>query len=136
MPRQSKAEAALSLAYVGPARRPEPPLELGEPESVIFRQTVAAAPVDHFLPEDLPLLCAYVRCAVLERRAAEQLAAATTPANATIHSQVTKTLMALSVRLRIGPRSRDTNRRPAKSGARAVSFYETMTLPGDADAQN
>jgi hypothetical protein len=63
-----------------------------------------------------------LRCAVLERQVAAQPAGAVTTANATFHSQVTKTLMALSVHLPIGPRSRDTNRRPAKVGSRDVEF--------------
>jgi hypothetical protein len=66
---------------------------------VIFRQTVASVAPGHFAPADMVLLCAYARAAALERRAFEQ-------ANAAAHASAVKSLAALSVRLRIGPRSR------------------------------
>jgi hypothetical protein len=45
---------------MGPVERLAPPAELDDgPEAAVFRQTVAAAPASHFLPEGLPLSCAY-----------------------------------------------------------------------------
>ena len=73
MPRRSNA--SLTIAAFSPGlRRLEPPPELGEVEARVFRETVAALAIDHFQAEDLPLLCAYARAVVLERRAAEELA--------------------------------------------------------------
>jgi hypothetical protein len=80
----------------------------------------------------------------LERRAAEQLAAAIAAGDAVrprlaVYTQVSKTLLNLTVRLRIGPRSRapsNNRRRSGNSGVGSVSYYETMDLPGDSDAQN
>jgi phage terminase small subunit len=133
VPRQSKA--ALSIAHIGP-RRLEPPPELAGIEAEIFRQTVASVAPDHFQAEDLTLLCAYARAAALERRAAEELAAGAVVGNApspwlTVHATMTKTMMQLSVRLRIGPKSRapsNNRRRSAQSGT--PSYYEIMNLGG------
>jgi hypothetical protein len=45
---------------MGPVERLAPPAELDDgPEAAVFRQTVAAASASHFLPEGLPLSCAY-----------------------------------------------------------------------------
>ena len=96
----------------------------------MFRQTVAAVPSDFFRAEDLVLLAAYARAAVLERLAAEQLAAAIaaggkTGSPAAVHTQVSRTLINLAVRLRLGPRARDpTHRRrsamSSKVGGRVI----------------
>ena len=75
MPRQS--QSSLSIAHIGPgARRLEPPADLGEIETAIFRKVVASVPHDHFSAEDSDLLSAYCRALALERRASEELAAA------------------------------------------------------------
>jgi phage terminase small subunit len=129
VPRKSKAE--LSLVHLTPGRRLEPPPELGGIEREIFLQTVAAVAFDHFASEDLPLLTAYCRAAALERRAAEELAAGATVGNQpspwlAVHASAIRSLERLSVRLRLGPRSRNpTNRRSVK-GARRPSYYATM----------
>lgn len=129
MPRKSKAE--LSLVHLASGRRLEPPPELGGIEREIFLQTAAAVAFDHFSTEDLPLLTAYCRAAALERRAAEELAAGATVGAMpspwlAVHASAIRSLERLSVRLRLGPRSRNpTNRRSVK-GARRPSYYATM----------
>jgi hypothetical protein len=140
LPRTSQA-AALAIPRISRVDRLAPPAELGEAEARVFRQTVAAAPPDYFRSEDLVLLCAYVRAAVLERLAAEQLAAAMAAGSASkpllaVYAQVSKTLMNLTVRLLIGPRSRapSNNRRRAGKADGALSYYDVMDL-GDADEE-
>jgi phage terminase small subunit len=136
VPRASKA--ALTIAHVGP-RHLEPPSELGEVEAAIFRQTVASVATNHFAAEDLTLLCAYARTAALERHAAEELAIEATVGSQpspwlAVHASAVRSLMALSVRLRIGPRSRapsNNRRRSAKSGT--PSYYDLQ--PGDSDEE-
>ena len=131
MPRRSTA--SLSIAHLSPLPdRLQPPAELGAVEAEVFRATVAAIPQGHFAAEDLPLLCAYCRAIVLERRAAEELAAGAVAGNQpspwlAIHGQMVRALSQLSVRLRIGPKSRapSNNRRSAGSG-RVPSSYDTM----------
>jgi hypothetical protein len=129
VPRKSKAE--LSLVHLAPGRRLEPPPELGGIERETFLQTVAAAAFDHFAAEDLPLLTAYCRAAALERRAAEELAVGATVGNQpspwlSVHASAIRSLERLSVRLRLGPRSRNPTNRRSMKGARRPSYYATM----------
>jgi phage terminase small subunit len=138
LPRRSAA--ALVICTSGP-RRIEPPVELGEVEAKIFRETVAAVALDHFQAEDSALLASYARAVALERRAAEELAVAATVGSVpspwlAVHSAMARTVMQLSVRLRIGPRSRapSNNRRSTKSGP-APNYYATMKLEGAGDAK-
>jgi len=125
MPRISAAAAA--MPHVSPMRL-APPAELGEAERVVFRQTVAGVRPDHFLPEDIVLLASYARAACIERKAAEVVAAAP---GAPTHDELaawrdaSKILLALSIRLRIGPRARDNHPRPRSFRAPAVvSYYD------------
>ena len=132
MPRRSTA--SLSIAHLSPLPgRLQPPPELGAIEAEVFRATVAAAPLGHFAAEDLPLLCAYCRAIVLERRAAEELAAGAVVGSAVspwlaVHGQMVRALAQLSVRLRIGPKSRapSNTRRSAGSGKRTPSAYDAL----------
>ena len=131
MPRRSTA--SLLIAHLSPlAGRLQPPAELGAVEAEVFRATVAAAPQSHFAAEDLPLLCAYARAVMFERRAAEELAAGAVVGSQpspwlAIHGQMVRAISQLSIRLRIGPKSRapSNNRRRAGSG-RAPSAYDTL----------
>jgi phage terminase small subunit len=133
MPRQS--QASLALAHIGP-RRQEPPPELGEGsiEREIFRQVVASVAPAHFQPEDMTLLCAYCRAAALERRSAEELAAGAVVGGSpspwlAVHASAVRSLSTLTVRLRLGPRSRDPNnrRRMAKAMAPPI-YYDQMDV--------
>jgi hypothetical protein len=132
MPRQS--QASLSLAHIGP-RKLEPPPELGEGsiEREIFRQVVASVPPAHFQSEDLPLLCAYARLCAQERRASEELAAGAVVGGSpspwlAVQASTVRSLSTLTVRLRLGPRSRQpaNTRRPGKPPT--PIYYETMDL--------
>jgi hypothetical protein len=129
MPRRSTD--ALAIVSLSPDRsRLVPPPELGEAEAKVFRETIAAVRIDHFQAEDLPLLCAYARAVVLERRAAQELAIAATVGNVAspwlaVHTQMARTVMQLTVRLRIGPRSRDHHTRSAKAGPQP-SAYDSL----------
>jgi hypothetical protein len=127
MPR--KSEPDLSIAAIGP-RRLEPPPELGTMEAEIFRQTVASVPPQHFAGDDLPILAEYCRTAAIARRAAEALAISPVAGDRVspyleVHKVTARTAMALSVRLRIGARSRSTNTRRGKATA-APSYYDLM----------
>jgi hypothetical protein len=131
MPRRSTA--ALTIAHLTPLPGGlQPPADLGAVEAEVFRQTIAAAPLGHFAAEDSALLSAYARAVVLERRAAEELAAGavvgSTPSPwLAVHAQMVKAIAQLSVRLRIGPKSRapSNNRRSAGSG-RTPSAYDLL----------
>jgi hypothetical protein len=130
MPRRSIAELRIAHLTPEPRRLVVPP-ELGGIEAEIFRQTVAAVPASHFQAEDLTLLCAYARAAALERRAAEELATGAVVGSMPspwlqVHASAVRSLSALTVRLRLGPRSRDPNNRRAARSGPPPSYYDTM----------
>jgi phage terminase small subunit len=107
----------------------EPPADLGEIEAVIFRQVVASVAHEHFTAEDLGLLCAYCRALALERRASDELAAAAVgslQAWLPVYSAAVRAVSTLSVRLRLGPKSRHPNkvRRPGKMPPSRPSYYD------------
>ena len=128
MPRKSKA--ALSIAHIGPgARRLEPPADLGEIEAAIFRQTVASVPFDHFSAEDVSLLCAYCTTVMLAKSAAAELAARpvvdgkVSPFLA-MHRDQVRLMAVLSVRLKLGPKSRRPDSRRATKPTSPPSYYD------------
>jgi hypothetical protein len=119
----------------GGSRRLEPPPELGEGsiERAVFRQTVAAVTADHFQAEDMPLLAAYCRACALERRAADELAAGAVAGAMpspwlAVHASAVRALSTLTVRLRLGPRSRGHHPRAASKTKSPPSYYETMAI--------
>jgi hypothetical protein len=59
----------------GTAERLRPPSKLDAPERKIFVDLVASSKAEHFRSSDTPLLAAYCRAIVLERRSAAALAA-------------------------------------------------------------
>jgi hypothetical protein len=130
MPRQSKA--ALTIAHIGPGnRRLEPPGVLGEIEAAVFRQTVATMPFEHFSLEDVSLLSAYSQAAVLAQKAAAELAAHPVIDGRVspwliIQKEQVRLLAQLSIRLKIGPKSRRPDSRRAGKPSSPVSYYDTM----------
>jgi hypothetical protein len=124
MPRRSQASLSIA-AFTPDLRRLEPPPELGGVEAEIFRLTVNSVAATHFQAEDLPLLCAYARAAALERRAAEELQAGHASPWLAVYGVAMRAVSTLSVRLRIGARSRSTNTRSPKPGL-PPSAYDLM----------
>jgi phage terminase small subunit len=130
LPRRSSASLTVA-AFAPDRRRLEPPPELGGLEAEIFRQTVASVPASHFQPEDLVLLCAYARAAAMGQRAAEEVAARPTIGDrpspfVDIHSQAIRSLTQLTVRLRLGPRSRDPNHQRTAKVKASQSYYDQI----------
>jgi phage terminase small subunit len=130
MPRRSKA--ALTVASVHSLQqRLEPPADLVGPARDVFRETVASVPAPHFRPEDVPLLRVYCEAIVMARRAAAEVAAravveaAPTPWLKVQMAQV-RIITMLSVRLRLGARSRDHHVRQTTRAGRPPSFYDTV----------
>ena len=78
------------------------------------------------------MLLAYARGAALERRASEELMASVTVGNAplpwlTVHAGMVRSLTQLTLRLRLGPRSREPNyRRHAAKSRPPSSYYDLM----------
>jgi hypothetical protein len=123
--------------FPGGRRVLEPPAELGEIEAAIFRQVVASVADAHFTAEDLGLLCAYSRALALERRASDELAAAAVgnhQAWLPVYTVAVRALSTLSVRLRLGPKSRHPNNSRRTSKKSPPSYYELNPAPRPASA--
>jgi hypothetical protein len=105
---------------------------LGPDERQIFLDLVASTRPEHFKPSDSPLVAAYVRAVLLERRSAQELAAGDDKALPRWNGAV-KALLGLSQRLRLSPQSRAPNNptRPGSKSERRLSVYERMALEGE-----
>ena len=133
MPRPSAASLSI-LNPAGTRPRLSPPADLGELERKTFIDIVTSVDSGHFRESDLPLLCAYCRAVVAEREAAGELARAPVVDGEPspwlrVHQAAIKTMMGLSMRLRLSPQARQPNNpsRPAAS----ISYYERMRMEAD-----
>jgi hypothetical protein len=133
MPRQS-ADAIALLPMDAEPPRLSPSSDLTEAERQIFTDIVLSVRPSHFMPCDRPLLAAYARAIALERLASGELARAgyveengkPSPWLA-ILQQASKSMLALSIRLRLSPQGR----RPAitvERRAKQVSYYDEQAL--------
>jgi hypothetical protein len=110
--RKSAAELATTVVDDGSFRL-KPPASLSEPERKAFRDLVASVVPEHFVPCDLPLVCAYVRAIALEERAAVELGKTPTDGKwLALWEKSTRVLVALSLRLRLSPQARVRNTKP------------------------
>ena len=127
MPRRSAASFAIPSVTGAPVRLSSP-ADLTAPERAIFLDLVAASKPDAFRASDLPLLCAYCRAIALEVRSAQELAAGDDKALVR-WEKATKAMVALSMRLRLSPQSRQPNNpsRPSRPEP-ATSYYDRMAL--------
>src|SRR5262245_14532845 len=127
MARPSDRSLTLAAFTPGP-KRLEPPAELAPEAAIAFRATVASVPATHFQPEDMPFVAEYARASVLSQLASEQLAAEPLVDGRPspwleIYRTALKAALSLSVRLRIGARSRSTNTRTGKPVA-PLNYYD------------
>ena len=110
MPRKSLAARAITTPS-SLLTRLRPPPTLSESERKIFIDLVAACAVDHFRQSDLPLLNGYCEAVDLAERAARELRK-----NPVLNGKINpwivvqeksvRTIVALSLRLRLSPQSR------------------------------
>jgi phage terminase small subunit len=129
MPRRSKASLTIASITLG-LRRLEPPADLQGPAREIFRQTVASVAANHFQPDDLPLLCTYCAAAAQALQAAIELRVCPLAGDRPspwlrIQASAARTMAQMSVRLRLGARSRDHHPRRARS-QRPPSYYSII----------
>jgi hypothetical protein len=106
-----------------------PPSDLTADERQVFCDLIANNRPDAFKSSDQPLLCAYVRAVLLERRSFQELAAGDDKALARWNG-ATKAMVSLSMRLRLSPQSRQPNNpsRPGGRTERPLSYYELQAL--------
>jgi hypothetical protein len=111
MPRRSAA----SLSVVPCFEELRPPEHLGPAEAAVFRDVIRAADRDHFRREDVELIALYC-CHVVTARALMRKKRRTADQERALRS-TTALIVNLSVKLRLGPKSRcPTDRRRASAG--------------------
>ena len=121
-------------------QRLRPPACLGETERAVFIDLIGSVPAAQFVASDLALLARWCEATVMAETAADELreggmvtADGKVSPWFTIHSQATKTLKDLALRLRLSPQGR-ANKAP-KTMARPMTAYERLALEDDDEAQ-
>ena len=130
-PGRKTTEAISALSWIGPPPRLTAPPELTETERRVFADIVGACEPEHFRPSDMPLLTAYCRAVVLEQQSAREYAKAPVVGNqisawSIVHANALKSMIALSLRLRLSPQGRAkavSTKRPMQ-----LSYYERAAL--------
>ena len=115
-----------------PVERLKPPDHLGPAATRIFRDLVARVPAGQFKPSDLSLVCRWCEWTAIADRAGAEMATSdlVTPDGQpspwiAIAERASKQLVALSLRLRLGPQSR-ANKAPKTEAPGQQSYYERM----------
>jgi phage terminase small subunit len=128
MPRKSAAHLAINVPRLA-ANRLRPPATMSKPERKVFAQLVGTNPANHFRQSDAPLLHVYCEVIITLRTAASELKKGVvfdgkiSPWVA-VQERAIKSMVALSMRLRLSPQARAPNN-PSRATARS-SVYEEM----------
>jgi phage terminase small subunit len=122
-----------------PDERLRPPDSLGPLERRVFLDLVAQCPASQFQKSDLSLLCRWAEWTVVAEQAAGEYRAGGLLTDdgrpspwLAIHERATKNLIALALRLRLGPQSR-ADKAPKTLPSAELSYYERMALEDDDD---
>ena len=122
-----------------PVERLEAPPHLGPAATRIFRDLVLRVPAGQFKPSDLSLVCRWAEwTAVADRAAAEMATSDLVTADGrpspwiAIAERASKQLVALSLRLRLGPQSR-ASKAPKTEAPGQQSYYERMAAEDNED---
>ena len=117
---------------LGAPARLKCPDDLDAPERQVFADIVGACEPTHFRASDLPLLAAYCRAVIMEQRAFSEFSrepilpdGKPNPWGA-ILAQATKSMLGLSLRLRLSPQGR--GRPSSKAEPAKLSYYERMQI--------
>jgi len=120
-----------------PVERLQPPPHLGPAATRVFRDLVARVPAGQFKPSDISLVCRWAEwTAVADRAAAEMATSDLVTADGrpspwiAIHERASKQLVALALRLRLGPQSR-ASKAPKTEVPGQQSYYERMAAEED-----
>jgi phage terminase small subunit len=112
-------------------KRLKPPATLSELACKEFTRIVAAEPAAHFKESDLSLLVQYCEAVAMAERAVHELQRDDAPVRwLTLWEKATRTMTALSMRLRISPQSRAPNNPKREK----LSWYERMALEREDEA--
>jgi phage terminase small subunit len=131
--RGRKSMASLSVVSpVEPVERLRPPAFLAPEEAEVFADIIAATSAKHFRPSDLPLLTAYAQAIATQRIAAAEFKKQPL-VSAAVEERAAKTMVMLSLRLRLSPQARDKRAPPAQ---RKLSYLERSALARTPDADD
>ena len=131
--------ASLSVVSpVEPVERLRPPAFLAPEEAEVFADIIAATSARHFRPSDLPLLTAYAQAIATQRMAAAEfkkqpLVSGRPSPWAAVEERAAKTMVMLSLRLRLSPQARDKRAPPTQ---RKLSYLELSALARAPDADD
>jgi hypothetical protein len=128
MPRIPTDETNLGQLLAGP-RRLQPPSDLDGPARQVFVETVTAVAPDHFQVEDAHLVAAYARAVVLERYAADRIAAGAREW-VEAHRSSVQSLTTLARALALGTKARRPSRPRAGAVRSQPSAYDVLGLSG------
>jgi phage terminase small subunit len=131
MPRKSAAEMAIQTPKLR-SDRLQPPATLTREEAAVFVELVINNKAEHFKPSDLPLLVTYTQIIVQLAEASKMIHKGAVHENKispwiSIQERLIKSMIGLSMRLRLSPQSRQANNpsRPTK-----INAYEAMATNG------
>jgi len=136
MPRRSASSLSV-VPIASRAARLRPPPTLSESERAIFIDIVAACDANHFRASDLPLLCRYAEACALAEQAAQELRQGGAVIGGRpspwimVQEKANRTIVALSMRLRLSPQSRAPNNPSRKP---PTSAYDRMRIETDDEA--
>ena len=136
MPRRSRADLNVVPLKQSASVRLQPPRTLADAEKELFLSIVGSCDVDHFRASHLPLLTAYCQASILAEEAAARLVSegpvsfGKINAWAVIQEKAIRSLLGLSMRLRLSPQSRRLNTTPHPV---PQSYYDRMELSHETD---
>ena len=127
-------------ALQGRPQRLRPPAHLSSAAREVFVEIVASLAADHFMTSDSDLLCAYAKAVCLEREASGHLNGEGAVLGGkpspwiTVLEKSQRAVVALSLRLKLGPQARTRARVVA---TRPISYYDRVKmLEHDADERD
>jgi phage terminase small subunit len=118
-------------------RRLKPPGHLSPQARAAFIELVTGHDPRHFRPGDVAIMARYCEAVALAEQAARELATGGAVIDGKVsawhrvHQDACKTIAALTLRLRLGPQSRQP--RAHKTSISPVSYYEVLELEAQRD---
>jgi hypothetical protein len=121
----------INLVPLDPQRsRVVPPADLSKEEAEAFRKLVASCHPQHFAPQDVPLIVAYVQSMLHSRRASAALSGKFAGRDTLAQwSYATKMMATLATRLRLAPQSRYDHKAAQRNANKATSGPKPWDRP-------
>jgi hypothetical protein len=128
MPRRSAASYAINTPGVPPPRL-KAPSGLNTKEKVVFEAVISSTDPRHWRKSDVPLIVSFVQATLLAHRLGRTNRVKDWEA-------ATRTLLAISTKLRLNPHSRSDPKSIARQKFTPLSAYEQMALDGEDEEED